>query len=336
MEEIKQISTFLQTPKNIAIFSHRNPDGDAIGSSLALAGILKERFHNVKILVPSEFPEELNWLRGSQEIIVYDRTPELAIQRVKESDLYFCLDFNSLDRIDKLGEPLLDTTKPIITIDHHLYPDPFSTVLISRNDVSSTCELVYLTLMDLGWTNNMNRNVSEALLTGIITDTGSFMYSIGAETFKVVDAIISKGADIQFVQDQLNNHIKEKKLRLLGHCLSNRMQIWPESKSGLIYLTKKDYADFTINRGDTEGIVNYLLRLDEIHLACFITEQPNIIKISLRSKGNFSVEKMAKTYFKGGGHKNAAGGSAFGRLKDTIDLLEKAIIENKEEIIHSF
>ena len=169
MEEIKQISTFLQTPKNIAIFSHRNPDGDAIGSSLALAGILKERFHNVKILVPSEFPEELNWLRGSQEIIVYDRTPELAIQRVKESDLYFCLDFNSLDRIDKLGEPLLDTTKPIITIDHHLYPDPFSTVLISRNDVSSTCELVYDLMKGMGHVRMLDKKIAECLYTGLMS-----------------------------------------------------------------------------------------------------------------------------------------------------------------------
>ena len=196
MEEIKKISALLQSPKNIAIFSHRNPDGDAIGSSLALADVLRQRFHKVKVLVPSEFPEELNWLNGSDEIIIYDRSPEVALLNIREADVYICLDFNSLDRIDKMGDQLRDTAKPIILIDHHLYPEPFAEVLISRQDISSTCELLFEVINQLGWTASLNRNNCEALLTGIITDTGSFMFSIHSNTFKAVDALTGRGADI--------------------------------------------------------------------------------------------------------------------------------------------
>ncbi|MBK9397201.1 MAG: hypothetical protein IPN55_08210 [Saprospiraceae bacterium] len=176
----------------------------------------------------------------------------------------------------------------------------------------------------------------EALLVGMITDTGSFKYSISPNTFKNAGEIISQGGDIAHVQDMLYNHMPEKSLRLLGHCLSNRMNIYPDRKAGLIYLSKKDYMDFNIQRGDTEGIVNYLLRLDIVNIAGFISEQPSIVKVSLRSKGDFSVEKMAKEYFRGGGHKNASGGALYSSLKTVISTFEEATEKYKTEIINSY
>ncbi|HQW10968.1 MAG TPA: DHH family phosphoesterase [Saprospiraceae bacterium] len=336
MEGIQELKNLLHQPRNIVILSHRNPDGDAVGSSLGLKNLLSGGFHTCTIILPSEFPDEVSWMRGANEIIIYDKSTDIAAVKVKAADVFFCLDFNALDRIDRLGELVEAQHKPIVTIDHHLYPQDFSEILFSKTDVSSTCELVYLVAKAAGWDRTLDKDGLEALLTGIITDTGSFMYNVHPSTFDNVSELTHRGADIHYIQDRLNNHIKEKQLRLLGHCLSNRMKIWPEKKSGLIYLTKTDYQDFNIIRGDTEGIVNYLLKLHDVHVACFISEQPSINKISLRSKGNFSVEKMAKTYFKGGGHKNAAGGSAYGSLSNMITLLEKAIDENKNEIINSY
>lgn len=336
MKQSGRIVELLNQPLDIVIFSHRNPDGDALGSSLALYHILTKQFHNCKVILPSEYPEELSFLKGTEDIIIYDKTPDKAFEYIANAKIYFCLDFNSLSRIDKSGEKARATTNPFITIDHHLYPEEYSEVLISDTEVSSTCELLYLVIKELQWTQYLDTDIMECLLTGIITDTGSFSYSVHKNTFKITDELTSMGADIQYVQDRLNNQKKESQLRLLGHCLINRMKVWEELHAGMIYLTKQDYLKFNILRGDTEGIVNYLLRLKEVNIAAFIMEQPGIIKISLRSKGNFSVEKMAKTYFNGGGHKNAAGGQSFKGLQQTINLLEKALEENKKEIINSF
>jgi phosphoesterase RecJ-like protein len=336
MIETGSILELLSNPKDIVIFSHRNPDGDAIGSSLALQQILQKQFHNCKIVIPSEFPDELAFLKGTDDIIIYDKTPEKALDTISAAGLFFCLDFNSLSRIDKCGEKALSMAKPFITIDHHLYPEEYSNILISETAISSTCELLFQFVKAMKWSQYLDTNILESILTGIITDTGSFSYGVHPSTFGNVNEIINMGADIVYVQDKLNNQKKESQIRLLGHCLANRMRIWNEAKAGMIYLTKHDYTHFNILRGDTEGIVNYLLKLKDVNLAAFIMEQPGIIKISLRSKGNFCVEKMAKTYFSGGGHKNAAGGQSFTSMRNTISLLEQAIEDHKQEIINSF
>lgn len=336
MKEIQDLVSFLHNPKNIVITSHRNPDGDAIGSSLALKSVLDTKFHNARIVVPSDFPDDLAWLKGADEITVYDREQEKAIELINNAEIVFCLDYNSLERVDKIGEAIRHCNAKKIVIDHHLFPDGFADILISKPEISSTCELLYEVFKEAGWLSSLSIAGMEALLVGIITDTGSFKYSVSKDTFKNTGEIIAQGGDIEYVQDQLYNHLPEKSLKLLGHCLSNRMIIYPEHRAGLIYLSKKDYMDFNIQRGDTEGIVNYLLRLDVVNVAGFISEQPNIVKISLRSKGDFSVEQMSKEYFRGGGHKNASGGALYSSLKTVISTFEEAIEKNKNEIINSY
>ena len=336
MKEIQDLLNLLHNPKNIVITSHRNPDGDAIGSSIALKTILDNKFHNVKIVVPSDFPDDLAWMHGTSEITVYDREQDKALEFISNAEIVFCLDYNSLERVDKIGEAIRHSSAKKVVIDHHLFPDGFADILISKPEISSTCELLYEVFKAAGWLNSLTIHGLEALLVGIITDTGSFKYSISQDTFKNTGEIVSQGGDITRVQDMLYNHMPEKSLKLLGHCLSNRMMIYPEHKSGLIYLSKKDYMDFNIQRGDTEGIVNYLLRLDIVNVAGFISEQPSIVKISLRSKGDFSVEQMSKEYFRGGGHKNASGGALYSSLKNVINTFEEAIEKNKNEIINSY
>lgn len=335
MVELQKIADLLSSPRNVVILSHRNPDGDAVGSSLALLHLLKPMFHNSKIILPSEFPVTLEFLVGSKDILIYDLDPAKATEVIHQADLAFCLDFNSLGRIDKVGEELAKRNIPIVMIDHHLYPENFADVAISEPEKSSTCELLYEVSKSLGYKKYFSKEYLECILTGIITDTGSFKYGFQNTTFSNVSEMISLGADLEYVQDGVNNHEMEKTLVLLGHCLHNRMKIYPEWNLGLIYLPRKDYIDYNIQRGETEGIVNQLLRLDVVHVACLITEQPNIIKISLRSKGNFSVEKLAKEYFNGGGHKNAAGGYMHGSLNAAIERLKEAVIQNQTEIINS-
>lgn len=318
MENIHELKSILAIPKDVVIVTHRNPDGDAIGSSLALYHYLLGQGHNPKIISPSEYPDFLFWMPAVHDIIIYDTDPEAAKAVVEKAELFFCLDFNSLDRIDKVGELITPSRAPKIMIDHHLYPEPFADFVISDTTASSTSEMIYDFLDRLGDRHEIDRKIGECLFTGILTDTGSFKYSTSPKLFRIVAELLEAGVDDYLLQDLIFNSMSEKNLRLLGHCLYNRMEILEEYRTGIITLTKEDYTTFDIQRGDTEGVVNYLLKIKNIKLAAFITEQPTIVKLSLRSKGDFSVQEIARKHFKGGGHKNAAGGASFQNLEVTL------------------
>lgn len=332
-EQIAQVSKLLSEPKRIVITSHRNPDGDALGSSLALQLFLKQLNHTTSVVLPSEYPAFVAWMEGCNEILIHDSTPELADKVLNEADIIFILDYNALDRVDKMGEViggLTATTK--IMIDHHLFPEPFCDFTFSDTTASSTCEMVYDFIVALGAREKITIPIGECLYSGILTDTGSFKYSTSAKLFRVVANLKDLGVDDIKLQNLLFNSLPEKSLRLLGYCLNQRMEILEEYRTGIISLTKSDYEYFDIKRGDTEGIVNYLLMMKEVKLAAFITEQPTIVKISLRSKGDFSVQEIAKKHFRGGGHKNAAGGASFKGLTATINKFKKVLPEYKEAL----
>ncbi len=318
MENIAELRAFLNFPRDIAIVTHRNPDGDAIGSSLGLYHFLKEQGHSVYMISPSEYPDSFAWMPEIEKMAIYDLDPEAAQSIIARAGIIFCLDFNALDRIDKVGEHIAPSRAPKVMIDHHLYPEPFADFVLSDTTASSTCELVFEFIKELHGMRFMNALIGECLFTGILTDTGSFKYSTSARLYRIVAELLEVGVDDYKVQDLIFNSLKEKHLRLLGHCLNNRMEILEEYNTGIITLTKEDYTNFDIQRGDTEGIVNYLLKIKNVKMAAFITEQPTIVKISLRSKGDFSVQEIARRHFKGGGHLNASGGYSFQSLQATV------------------
>lgn len=325
MEFAEDLKKLLSYPKDIAITTHRNPDGDAIGSSLGLYHYLNMLGHTVRIVVPSEYPDFMVWMPDIEKIIIYDIEPEDAERILKKADVIFCLDFNSLDRIDKVGDIFADLKMTKILIDHHLYPELFADYTISNTAASSTCEMIFDFIEGLGDKSMINKHIGDSLFTGILTDTGSFKYATSAKLFRIVAQLLEVGVDDYLLQDLIFNSMTEKQLRLLGHCLHNRMEILEEYRTGIITLTKEDYTNFDIKRGDTEGIVNYLLKMKKIVVAAFITEQPTIVKISLRSKGDFSVQEIARRHFKGGGHKNAAGGASFKGLRSTVKRFKELL-----------
>ncbi|MEL7020291.1 MAG: bifunctional oligoribonuclease/PAP phosphatase NrnA [Bacteroidota bacterium] len=330
MENIEQLQALLAYPKDIVIISHRNPDGDAIGSSMALYHYLKRSLgHSVTVIVPSEYPANLAWIPDTEKILIHDIDTEACDQKVKKADIIFCLDFNSLDRIDKLGKVVEETDSTKVMIDHHLFPEPFADFVLSDTTASSTCELIYDFLALMGETGKIDPDIAEAIYTGILTDTGSFKYAISPKLFRIASDLLEKGVDDLKLQDLIFNSLNEKHLRLLGYCLDHTMEILPEYKTGIITLTKDDYAHFDIKRGDTEGIVNYLLKMRDIKLAAFITEQPTIVKLSLRSKGDFNVQEIMKKHFRGGGHKNAAGGASFKGLRYTVRKFKSLLPDYK-------
>ena len=332
MENIQDLKKILHIPQDVVILSHRNPDGDAVGSSLGLSLFLQKDGHNVKVIVPSEYPDFLAWMPQADNILVFDHEPEETTQVIKKASLIFCLDFNSLDRIDKAGEIVAESKVPKVMIDHHLYPEPFADFMLSDTTASSTCELVYDFIHLLDKKQDLDPIIGDCLFTGILTDTGSFKYSNSPKLFRIAANLLELGVDDLRLQDLIFNSMNEKQLRILGHCLYNRMEILPEFKTGIITLTKEDYTHFDIQRGDTEGVVNFLLKMRDLKLAAFIHEQPTIVKLSLRSKGDIDVQDMAKRNFRGGGHKNAAGGASFHNLSITVRRFKEILSEYQAQL----
>ena len=334
MEGLSEVKALLSIPRNIVITSHRNPDGDAVGSSLALYLFLSKFGHSVRIALPSDYPANYSWMPGIEEIKIWDLDSEQVEEYIHHAEIVFCLDFNSLDRIDKIGEKIHDKDQLTkILIDHHRDPELNSfDFALTEPDASSTCELVYQFIADLDLEQEIDKSIATCLYTGIITDTGSFKYNTNGRVFKMVGNLIERGVEDVKIQNAVYNSMSVKQLKLLAYCLHERLEIFPEYNTGMITLTKQDYKNFDIQRGDTEGIVNYILMIKEIRMAAFITEQPTIIKLSLRSKGDFSVQQIAKKYFKGGGHLNASGGHMYGSLKKCVHKFISILPEYKNEL----
>ncbi len=333
MEFSSELRELIHIPQNIAILSHRNPDGDAIGSSLGMRHYLEQYGHTVHVLFPSEYPEEFEFLPGAEDILIWDISPEECRQVLTKKNVFILLDFNGYSRIDKMGDFVRHLPGKRILIDHHLYPEPIADFEFSETTASSTCELVYRFIAGMGDGQKINPTVGKCLYSGIVTDTGSFRHATNSTVFRIVADLIDRGVDDIAVQDRIFNSQKEKNLRLLGHCLANRMEFYPEYRTALIWLSRKDYEQFEIQRGDTEGIVNYLLTLRDVKLAAFIHSQPTVVKLSLRSKGDFDVQEICRTHFNGGGHKNAAGAFSHDSLKATMQKFKDLLPLYKAELL---
>lgn len=333
--DIQGVKKLLANPKKIIITSHRNPDGDAIGSSLGLYHYLIQLGHQVSVAFPSEFPTIFEWMPDSEKILIFDIDQIKTRQALESADIVFAMDYNALERIDRMGEIIRSLRRvPKIMIDHHREPELFADFMLSDITASSTSELVVDFIKMLDDSDKLTKTVGECLYTGIVTDTGSFKFATSPKLFRTVADLIEIGVDDYKLQDLIHNNLPEKNLRLLGHCLSERMEVLPEFKTGIVWLTKKDYEIFDIQRGDTEGIVNHVLSMKDVRMACFIAEQPTIVKISMRSKGDINVQEICKNHFNGGGHKNASGGYSYATLKATIDKFKNLLPTYQEKILN--
>jgi phosphoesterase RecJ-like protein len=255
---------------------------------------------------------------GVEDIVIYDLVPEHAKLAIEKADIFFCLDFNSLDRIDKCGDLMMKQTAPKVVIDHHLFPENFADFILSDTTASSTSELIFDFIHLLDQSKYLVPATADALYVGIVSDTGSFLYNTSSKVFRITATLLDRGVDDVSIQNRLHNNLEIKQLKIIGHCLNKRLEILEEYATALVTITKEDYVDFDIQRGDTEGIVNMLMRIQNIKVAVLITEQPTIVKLSMRSKGDFSVQEIATKHFKGGGHKNASGAASFIGLKSTV------------------
>jgi len=322
MDSLHQL---IRQPSRVVIVTHKNPDGDALGSTLALAAVLNRLLHNVTVVLPNEYPPVFNFLTGIEKVIIGEMRPEEAVEAFEKANIIFCLDFNSLDRIDRFGLDVMASRALKVLIDHHIDPEPFADHIISNPQASSTAELLYDFLVDMGLDKYIDVPIAESLYTGILMDTGSFRYGTNPRVFEIAAALKRSGMDDYMLQIRLFNSLTEKQLKLIGHCLANRMELMSEYQAGIIWLDKEDYKNWSIGRGDTEGIVNYILMVRNMKMAVFITEQQNVTKLSFRSKGNINVQEICHQYFNGGGHRNAAGGQLKANIHDTLARVKEII-----------
>jgi len=322
---VDSLYQLMRQPSRVVIVTHKNPDGDALGSTLALAGVLQKLLHSVTVVLPNDFPPIFNFLPGVDKAIIGEMNPAEAMTAFEKADIIFCLDFNSLDRIDRFGLDVMASNAVKILIDHHIDPEPFADHIFSNTEASSTAEMVYDFLVANSLEKYIDIQIAEAIYTGILMDTGSFRYATNPHVFEIAAALKRLGMDDYMLQIRLFNSMTEKQLKLLGHCLANRMELMGEYQTGIIWLDKDDYKNWSIGRGDTEGIVNYILMVRNMKMAVFVSEQQNVTKLSFRSKGNINVQEICHTYFNGGGHRNASGGQLKASVQETL-LKVKEII----------
>jgi bifunctional oligoribonuclease and PAP phosphatase NrnA len=320
-KDIIEIKQLLETPKRIVIVPHKNPDGDAIGSSLGLYHYLKAKKHDVVVIAPNDYPNFLKWIPGEKTIIQYESDAIKSQSLIENAELIFTLDFNALDRTGSMEPALVKAEAIKILIDHHQQPEDYAKYVYSDVSMCSTCEMVYHFLEMLGDIEAITKDIATSLYTGIMTDTGSFSFSsTTSTTHRVVADLIDKGAINAQIHDNIYDSNTFGKLQLLGSALNN-LKVIPEHKTAYFSLSQDELNQFNFKKGDTEGIVNYGLSLINIVFAVIFIEhkKEGIVKISFRSKGNFDVNTFARNHFNGGGHINAAGGRSELSLNDTLD-----------------
>jgi phosphoesterase RecJ-like protein len=308
-----------QPSPRIIITTHHKPDADALGSSLGLYNFLKQKGIPSTVVTPTDYGDFLNWMPGENTVINFEKEEAHATQLVQEADFVFCLDFNALKRINKLGDIVREAKCKKVMIDHHLEPEGFADYALWTTQVSSTCELIFQFIELLGETEVITKEIASCLYAGIMTDTGGFRHSSTyPSTHRATATLIEKGAEPNKIVEAIYDNYSESRMRFIGYCLNDKMQILREYNTALICVTADELQRFNVITGDSEGLVNYGLSIKGIKLSVIIIDRTVARKMSFRAKGNFPANEFARKYFNGGGHFSAAGGES----QDTIEVTE--------------
>ena len=332
------IHTFIQPAQHVVLLTHQSPDGDAMGSSLAMYHYIKSLGKEAHVIVPNAFPEFLAWMPGADSVLLYDSQKAQADSYLEKADLVICTDFNAPSRIGALGDKMLTLACPKLMIDHHLHPSDFADFIVSEPEASSTCELVYEVLSTLN--SQLSTPIATCLYTGLMTDTGNFSYNSNRpQIYSIISQLVAAGANKDEIYNAVFNQYSVDRMKMVGYCLYQKMRVFPEHHTALIYLSRKELYRFNFQKGDAEGIVNMPLQSKDIHYSVFMREDKATpdemeknggistkIKLSFRSQGDRPVNVFASEVFNGGGHANASGGEFYGPLQDAIQLF----LENYE------
>lgn len=334
MQNIEAFKNLISSPKKVVITTHHKPDADALGSSLALAGYLKKYDHDVKVISPSDYAGFLTWMHGNDEVIIFQEdNREEIFTWVSEADIIFCLDFSSLHRIHELGEAVGESGAVKVLIDHHLAPEDFADFKLWSTSAAATAELIYELICDLGDRAMIDVHIAEALYAGLMTDTGSFKHPNTTENvFLVAADLVKLGTDTAKVSKLVYDNNSVDRIKFIGYALNERLKIVADLHTAYFAISREDLNRFNSQTGDTEGLVNYALSIKGIKFAALLVDRQEVVKMSFRSIGEFSVNDFARENFDGGGHKNAAGGISHLSLEETVKKFERLLQQNKEKL----
>ena len=326
------LHSVISSAQHVVLLTHQSPDGDAMGSSLAMYHYIKLLGKDAQVIVPNAFPDFLAWMPGADTVLLYDAQMAEANSSLEEADLVICTDFNAPSRIGALGDKMLTLACPKLMIDHHLHPTDFADFIVSEPEASSTCELVYEVLTTLQ--AKLSTDIATCLYTGLMTDTGNFSYNSNRpQIYSIISHLVAAGANKDEIYNAVFNQYSVERMKMVGYCLYQKMRVFPEHHTALIYLSRKELYRFNFQKGDAEGIVNMPLQSKDIHYSVFMREDKATpdemeknggistkIKLSFRSQGDRPVNIFASEVFNGGGHANAAGGEFYGPLQDAVQL----------------
>lgn len=333
---IDHVEKWFERADKVVIVSHVSPDGDAIGSSLGLYHFLLSQDKTVHVIVPNAFPDFLKWMPGAKDIIQYNRYKDFADKLINEADVLCVLDLNVLSRLDEMKDVVEQSPARKMLVDHHLYPGDFARITISHPHISSTSELVFRLICQLGNFSDLTKEAAECIYTGMMTDTGAFTYnSNNREIYLIIGELLSLGIDKDEIYRNVYNNNSENRLRLQGYVLYEKMQLFPQFNAALIALSRDEQKNFHYMKGDTEGLVNMPLSIKGICFSVFLREdtEKDMIKISLRSVGTFPCNQVAAEFFNGGGHLNASGGEFYGPLEEAVKLFKQALVKYEDLLI---
>ncbi len=338
MQQLESFKAFIDSPKNIVITTHYKPDADALGSSLALAAYLKKKNHSVTVISPSDYPEFLFWMVGEKEVLNFEADKgQRCKPLIASADMIFCLDFNCLKRLNELGAEVARSKAVKVLIDHHLEPEHFADFEFWTTKAAATAELVYELIVNLQDRHLIDGSIADCLYAGIMTDTGQFKHPNTTQNVHLVTAdLIALGADVSAVGRLIYDNNSIDRLRFTGYALYHKMTVLSEYRTAYFAISAEELKKYNHKTGDTEGLVNHGLSIKGIVLSALLIERPDTIRISLRSKGNFSVNEFARAHFDGGGHTNAAGGRSDIGLEETVKKFEDLIKSYKTELNRNF
>ncbi len=306
--------------QHFVIIPHINPDGDAIGSSLGLRSVLLSMGKIANVVSPNGFPDFLKWMCGAGTIVTFDSEQQKATELIGSAQVIFFLDFNTPSRLKEMASIVDGVDAARVMIDHHPFPENVVDIMFSDTSASSTCELVCQVIQGTGLTDYIDKDAAEALYTGIITDTGALSYnSSNPATYYVVASLLKLGIDKTKIHERIFNSNSYSRMQLLGFALSQKMVALPLQEAAYITLSVDELNRYGYQDGDSEGFVNYPLSIAGINISAFFSPKDDLIKVSLRSRGEFPVNLFSARFFGGGGHKNAAGGEFRGSLNDAVE-----------------
>ena len=322
--------------QTILVVCHKSPDGDALGSSLGWAEFLRSRGKDVTVIVPDQYPDFLKWLPNTDKIVRYDKHTEKCDMLFKISDLVFCLDFNTPSRVDEMEKALVSSPAKKVLIDHHLKPDVDAELVVSHPEASSTSELVFRIVWQMGAFDSLDKQFAVPVYCGMMTDTGGFTFnSTRPEIFFIISELLTKRIDKDRIYRNVYHNYSEDRIRMMGYVMYQKLVYMPEYNAAFYSLTREELKRFNYIQGDAEGLVNIPQQIKGLKLSISLredTDKPNLVWVSLRSVDDFPCNLMAEEFFNGGGHLNASGGRVDGTIEEAIEIAKKAIIAYQNKL----